>query len=266
MSSAILALDLEGTVNIAARCETPPGMAIHCPGSLVRSRLTHLHTWLTPAGQSDVEAHERILDCARHWGLDSRDCLFAILSPRINAPALDLVVSLGGSRVWLPRGGHAVSPRGLAPAEVIRDYREVITPPTGLNLPVIRDRYVSLMERAAEDVQALGLEQDDSFFDRFADVRPRRGGRCLVLPMETLTDAEWVVTQWRQAFAFWYGLNLEPTDIEIFSLHLRCVMDRPDHGFRAPEHEQLVCPPNVPDGWNLRTFPTGHLLSKLKPA
>jgi N-methylhydantoinase A/oxoprolinase/acetone carboxylase beta subunit len=144
------------------------------------------------------------------------------LGPAHQAEFVGTVSSVGGRGVCFPATSHIVSPRGIAPAVEVKDYVHQFESPGVLDLRRARDAFVALMEQAAEDVQADGLEQDDSFLDRYAELRVRGEGDVSLAAVEEMSDADWPSRAWRGAHSF--GRDVGSSDIEVVSLRLRCAV------------------------------------------
>jgi N-methylhydantoinase A/oxoprolinase/acetone carboxylase beta subunit len=260
-----IALDLAGAVRGIALCEESPGVGLDSPGWLVRSRIVRMHSWIGSAGPSSDRDQTRaeILAAVRRWQVDPGRMRLVLVSIAGRAEALELADAAGCSSVCVPQAGHVISPRGIAPAGGVKDYSHSLCPPPArLDLRTIREAFVPMMERAADDVQADGLEQDDSFLDRYAEIRIRGELNTMVVPMETLTDQVWLVNTCREAYAAWWGRPLDPDAIEVLSLRLRCAVGSPDHGFRpgAGSHESPAI--RATAGWQCETTRLGHVLCR----
>lgn len=261
-----IALDLAGAVRGIALCEEDAGAGIDSPGWLVRSRILRAHFWIHPADESTGLDRTRgqILAAAQRWRIPPHALRLVHLSRAGQAEAFDLAEAVGCPWLCLPATHHVISPRGIAPAITVKDYVHPLTPPAGLDLRVVREAFVPLMERAADDVQKDGLEQDDSFLDRYAEIRVTGEPDTMIVPIETLTDQTWLIQAWSQIYADWCGRPLGLSRLELAALRLRCAVGAADHGFRpGPGSPRTVVPARA--GWDCQTTPAGHVLCKEMP-
>jgi len=219
-----LAVDLEGAIWNAALCTASPGCGVDSTGWMVRSSIVCLYSWLG-AGGNDLSPAlaERLSELAGGWGVTLSDLMLVKLGPAQQEVFVDAASSLGAAVVCFPATAHIVSPRGVAPAVEVKDYVHRLEPPRMLDVRGVRDAFVTMMERAAEDVQADGLEQDDSFLDRYAELRIRGHRNASLVPVEELSDDDWAVRAWRRARP--HGPDVNTSEVEIVSLRLRCVID-----------------------------------------
>lgn len=242
----LLAVDLAGAVHGLGLCEESPGQGCDTLGWLVRSRLLQAHWWMSDASPGDDRSREltdMILAARERWGVALEQVTLVDLgSPGAKAGDrravcdrdwLSVAGSLGVAGVCFPSTTHVISPRGIAPAAAVKDYAHAFERPRRLDLQELRDAYVSLMERAAEDVQADGFEQDDSFLDRFAEIGFGEEPHRLLVPVEVVTQADWLTDSWHQAWTHWHGLAAGSRTVEIERLQLRCVVETAET-FRAP--------------------------------
>lgn len=266
VSERFLALDLAGAIHSVALCEMSSGMDVGAFGGLVRSRLLRVHAWLTAHGADTIvdQTCGQIHAAADLWEVEPADLLLVPLTGASAVAAVHIAAELGASRLWVPDDGCVISPRGIAPAVCVKDYAEQMPPPGKLDLPVIRDAFLPLMERAADDVQADGLEQDDAFFDRYAEVGSPGEDGSAILPLESLTDVDWLLRQWQAASIEPAIRAGGPEAIEIRALRLRCAVGTPDHGFRPGAARKPTPNLSVPAGWQAERHATGHTVSQVK--
>ncbi len=261
--NVFIALDLAGEVRGIALCDEAAGVGPESPGWLVRSRIRRLHSWIGSADPSRDLDHTRrqVLAAIHRWQIPPHSMRLVLLS-HAEAQTTELAEALGITWLCVPQSHHVISPRGIAPAVAVKDYVHPLSPPAKLDLRAGREAFVPMMERAADDVQSDGLEQDDSFLDRYAEISIAGEPGTMLLPMETLTDEAWLLEAWQQAHADWQGRPLDPTLVELVALRLRCVVGAPDHGFRPGAGAQESISIRVPAGWRCEKTPMGHVLCR----
>lgn len=199
MSEAtFLALDFWGAVHHLAWCEASSGAGPDSPAWLIRSRIRRMHSWLasTNPGDSGSNEPEQLAAIIEQWGVRAGHTPLVPLARQGGPDVFSVAQRLACSAVIMPRGNHVISPRGIALAADVKDYVHNCSDPAWPGIERIRDAFVSMMERAADDVQADGLEQDDSFIDRFAQIRIHGLKQSFIVPVETTTDAQWLLQSW----------------------------------------------------------------------
>lgn len=223
-----LAIDLAGDVHSVAWCGAQSGMLMDSPGWLVRSRVVEMRSWAgvpaaDPEAASDwLRAGEQIVDSARLWGFALDGILPVVLNRGGPPMAFSTIENLGGSSLCFPSATYVTSPRGIAPAVEVKDYVHMFEPALPINLSAFRAAYADLTEQAADDVQADGLEQDDSFLDRYAQICIQ--GRTAVLPVEGLSDLEWLTETWCRSLSECWGEPVSSDAIRVVALRLRCAI------------------------------------------
>jgi len=252
-----LALDLAGEVHGLALCRGPTGREV-VPAWPIRCRVTQAHFWPVTDGGDSSFPHE-ILAVADRWAAHLNEATLVVLTAEGRGHACGFAASGGCRHVRLPRGSYFLSPRGISPAGYVRDYHRRLAPQAPVNLHVMRNAFVDMMEQAADDVQADGYEQDDSILDRYAEIAIGGQDQRLLVPVETVTDLEWLLESWQAACAAWWGRFVSPDVIEILSLRLRCAIEPPGRQTprQAPgEHPAEIIPPH----WRWEVSPEGDVV------
>lgn len=173
----------------------------------------------------------------------------------------EMAVVLGIPFVILPARVCALTIRGLLFADSVKEYTRMVPPHAAGDLALLREYFADMMEQAAEDVQVMGLEQDDSLLDHFADMRLRGQAIVVTVPVESLGDVEWLrrnfeaARKLRQADV---GASGEP---EIVGLHTRCVISTPQPGWR-PAAPPPARQGDVPPGWTWQALTAGHVICR----
>lgn len=223
-----LAIDLAGHVHSVAWCEAQSETWMESPGWLVRSQVFKMRSWVvTSAANPDAAldwstTREQIVEAARLWGL-ALDRILPVVLNRGGPPmAFSAIENLGGSSLCFPSDTYVTSPRGIAPAVDVKDYVHMCESALPIDLSAFRAVYAELSERAADDVRADGLEQDDSFLDRYAEICIQ--GRTVVLPVEGLSDSEWLTEIWCRLLRDRWGEPISSEAIRVVALRLRCAI------------------------------------------
>jgi hypothetical protein len=176
--------------------------------------------------------------------------------------ACELAALLGIPAMILPARACALTIRGLLFADQVKEYTRLVPPHAAQDLPLLREYFADMMEQAAEDVQVMGLEQDDSLLDHFADLRIRGEAGVLTVAVESLSDAEWLLRNFQAARALCQGQADTPPAAEVTAVYTRSLISTPQPGWRPgpPASAPRV---EVPPGWTWRALPAGHVLCHL---
>lgn len=223
LPSTFCALDLDGPVRNVAWCDAEPAGGIDGAGWPVRSRVRRLRSWLgEPVAAVDGLRGELQL-------LSIEPGTLAVVLGRTGRAAPCEIASLVGmDAVIVPRHPHVISPRGIVPAGLLMQYAQRLSPPAALSVERLRDAFLDLFERAADDVQAARYEQDDSVVDRYVELRRAGEGPTALTPVEALADLEWLRSDFAEAFEARWHKPPPDAPLEIVSVHLRCAVEPPD--------------------------------------
>jgi len=82
--------------------------------------------------------------------------------------------------------------------EVTADYMPDRGP---VDLRRLREAVADLMDRAAHAVEVAGLQQDEAVLERWMTCRYAGDDRSLTVPIESLTDREWLMSAFHKAAA-----------------------------------------------------------------
>ncbi|MBI4581701.1 MAG: hypothetical protein HY718_18540 [Planctomycetes bacterium] len=224
----LVAMDLEGSVHNVAVCDGGPE-GVDAPGWPIRASILRLHSWLAAPVSGDrwsVLIGE-VKELAARGVIDLGSTMVVMLGVVGRGDACRLAEALGARAVCIPRHRYVISPRGIVAAGGFRDYSRRLSRPEPVDLHVMREAFVGMMDQAADDVQAVRLEQDDSILDRYAEVSEAEGQGAVMVPVESLSDADWLMSRIQRVVEERWGRRPADDAVEIVSLHLRCAIELP---------------------------------------
>jgi N-methylhydantoinase A len=219
-----VAVDFAGEVSIIALCDGEPAGGIDSAGWPIRASVIRMRMLVSP---DRARRYAAVQEAVAVWNTDRGCSTLACFSGPVRTGPCSIAESVGMSCVCVPRQEYVVSPRGISAAGRFMDYSRPCSPPIALDLPRVRDLFVAMLEHAADEIQVAGYEQDDCVLDRYAEVRHAGSAESTVVPLESLTDLEWLICSIRAAHEEW-GKPALDAPIEILSLHLRCAIETPE--------------------------------------
>lgn len=172
--------------------------------------------------------------------------------------ACELTAGLGLRGVVEPRNPCVLWSEGVLPAQIVREYVRPVPPPGSLDLHNLRGLFAELMEEAADEVQAMELDQDDSVLDRFIEVRYQGRPETLTIPVESLTEPARLLAPFHAAFTARFGPADDAVPVQILAARIRCILIT----FGRPDRPAVSAPaePVPPPGWTRQVLQHGHVL------
>jgi hypothetical protein len=180
-------LDVGAMLTLAGIWTEPAGER---PGSAeaswpVRARIEGLRA-TAEKGPDEIRGLIREL-CAQH-GSRPEECLLVRLGQTPAGQASALATGLGICGVIEPQRRLVLWSEGVLPAREVKEYVHSLPPVHADDLDRLRACFADLMEQAAQDVQTMVLDQDDTVLDRYVDARYQGTTGVLTVPVESLTD------------------------------------------------------------------------------
>jgi N-methylhydantoinase A/oxoprolinase/acetone carboxylase beta subunit len=216
---------------------------------------THSFRATTAAATEDISRIVREL-CDRAGG-NSKESLLVRMGETTLLRACEIAAHLGMLGIIEPLQRLVLSTGGVLPAQEVREYTRPVPPTEAVALDSIRSGFAELMEEAARDLQALGLDQDDSLLDHLVDVRCSGQPDVLTVPVESLTDLARFLRPIRAEAGLRAGVADPVTPIEVLTARIRCIITtaRMPAGGPVEQTSQAGSP-----GWTRHPIDNGHTL------
>jgi len=229
--TAYVGLDTGTSLALLAYWTGEPGeeTASHGRSWPLRARIEAVSASLTTTPAELARSIREL--CAPH-AARPEECFLVSMGRTCGERASELAGSLGMRGVIEPVCPCVLWTEGVLPAHQVLEYARPVPPGQGgirptADLDALRACFAGLMEQAADDVQRLGLDQDDSLLDRFVDLRPHGRPDVLTVPVASLTDPARLLRPFHAALAARYGQAEDQAPVEVLTARMRCIITTP---------------------------------------